>query len=125
LALVLGLTLAALVVAATFIRTPVTILTGRGSLGPLTPGMVNCYTDFASGQLTVDATYGTAITDQGHTAPVMWPPGYTGRRAGSEVEVVDASGSVRAKTGNHYQIEGGYGSQNPRAFVACGYVLSK
>jgi hypothetical protein len=87
--------------------------------------MVSCYTNFASGPLTVDATYGTAITDQGHTMPVMWPPGYTGRQAGSEVEVVDETGKVRARTGNSYQIEGGYGSQDPPAFVACGYVLPK
>jgi hypothetical protein len=103
----------------------VKLLTGRGSLGPLASGMVSCYTDFASGVLTVDATYGTAITDQGQTTPVMWPLGYIGRQAGSQVDVLDGAGTLRARTGNHYQIEGGYGSRDPRAFVACGYVLPK
>jgi len=105
---------------------PVPLLTGRGGLGPQDDaGMVGCYTYFVLSPLTVDATYGTAITEFGHTTPVMWPLGYTGRQVGSEVEVLDATGKVRARTGNIYQIEGGYGAHDPDAFVACGYILPK
>jgi hypothetical protein len=104
---------------------PVPLLTGHGGLGPPEDGKVGCYTYFVLSPLTVDATYGTAIREFGHTTPVMWPPGYTGRQVGSEVEVLDATGKVRARTGNTYQIEGGYGAHDPDAFVACGYVLPK
>jgi hypothetical protein len=121
----LALTLV-LAIAATACAGPaVTLLTGRGSLGPLADGMVGCYTDFALGPLVVDAAYGTAIVEHGHPTPVMWPPGSTARQSGSEVEVLDKKGSVVARTGNRYQIEGGYGGQNPSSFVACGYVLAK
>lgn len=34
-------------------------------------------------------------------------------------------GKARARTGNIYQIEGGYGAHDPDAFVACGYILPK
>jgi hypothetical protein len=104
---------------------PVPLLTGRGALGPQENDMVGCYTYFVLSPLTVDATYGTAITEFGHTTPVMWPLGYTGRQVGSEVEILDATGKVRARTGNIYQIQGGYGAHDPDAFVACGYILPK
>ena len=120
----LGLTLV-LAIVATSCGGSVSILTGRGSLGSVADGMVGCYTDFAVGQLVVDATYGTAIVENGRPSPVMWPPGSTARQSGSEVEVLDEHGSVLARTGSRYQIEGGYGGENPRSFVACGYVLTR
>ena len=103
----------------------VALLTGRGGLGPLPSGMFSCYTDFAVGQLVVEPTYGTAIVENNRQVPVMWPVGFIGRRSGGQVEVVNTQGSVVARTGNRYQIEGGYGGTNPTSFVACGYVLSK
>lgn len=89
--------------------------------------LVGCYTNFASGLLEVDATYGTAITDAtiGGTRPVMWRTGYTARHAGPEVEVLDREGHVVATTGRHYQIEGAFVGKNPDSFLACGYVLAK
>jgi hypothetical protein len=103
----------------------VRLLTGRGGLGPLPSGMVSCYTDFAVGQLVVEHTYGTAIIENNRQTPVMWPIGYSGRLSGGQIEVVNTEGSVVARTGNRYQIEGGHGGTNPTSFVACGYVLSK
>jgi hypothetical protein len=50
------------------------------------------------GLLTVDSTYGTSV--RGH--PVMWPAHYSARIAGSEVEVVNATGAVVATTGRVY-----------------------
>jgi hypothetical protein len=40
--------------------------------------------------------------------PVMWPSGYTARRAGSEVEVLDTQGKVIATTGRTYRISRAY-----------------
>ena len=105
---------------------PVTLLTGPNPFADAS-GIGGCYTNFAVGTLVVDATYGTAITDEsiGGTGPVLWPTGYTGRRSGSEVEVVDREGHVVARTGSRYQIEGAFTGDNPRAWLACGYVLPK
>lgn len=103
----------------------VSLLTGNGGLGSATDGMVGCYTNFAQGQLVVDAAYGTAIVENGRATPVMWPRGSTARQSGSDVEVVDTKGTVVARTGSRYQIEGGYSGSNPRSFVACGYVLAR
>ena len=101
---------------------PVPLLTGPGVAYD---GISMCYTSFASGELTLDAAYGTAIVESDHPIPVMWPDGYTGRRSGSQVEVVDKSGHVVARTGTRVRIEGGFTGDSPRAFLACGYVLAQ
>jgi hypothetical protein len=109
--------------------TPVPLLTGDNPDGDLANGA--CYTNFASGPLVADPTYGTSIqdftagTEPAPVVPVRWPVGYTARQAGSEIEVVNGVGLVVAKTGNRYQIEGGYVGGNPPAFLSCGYVLAK
>jgi hypothetical protein len=53
-----------------------------------------------TGPLVADAEHGTRFN--GH--PVMWPLGYTGRQIGTEVEILDAEGKVRARTGRTYHI---------------------
>lgn len=72
----------------------------------------NCYMATASGRLVVDRSYGTAIIGDGGTVDgltiVAWRPGYTARRSGSEVEVLDPQGRVVATTGRSYLIPGGY-----------------
>jgi hypothetical protein len=70
---------------------------------PLLTGSLSCYAGGESGptgRLVVDPTYGTSFNGQ----PVMWPEGYTARRAGGEVEVLDANGNVKATTGRTYHI---------------------
>ena len=96
----------------------VELLTDNGN--PPAPG---CYTAAAGGPLIVDRTYGTAI-DVGSTTPVpvMWPLGFTGRRSGSEVEVLDPDGKVVATTGRTYNLRGGFALDDPRVFWACGGV---
>lgn len=90
-----------------------------------------CYTNFASGTLIADPVYGTriqdltAMTEPAPIVPIMWPVGYTARHSGSEIEVLNGVGAVVAKTGNRYQIEGGYVGGDAPAFLACGYVLPK
>ena len=58
--------------------------------------------------LLIDPKCGTALASflAGETTPVMWPPGFTGRRLGSEVVVLDAVGIVVATTGESYSIRG-------------------
>ena len=63
-----------------------------------------------SGELVADDTNGTALAPL--HKPVMWPPGFTARRVGSEVQVLDGLGRVVATTGQTYEIDGG-GDQSP------------
>lgn len=90
-----------------------------------------CFTDFALGPLLIDPKYGTAVRDETAgasapvTTPVMWRPGFTGRRDGSEVAVLDPAGNVVATTGRKYEIAGGYWFEHPRVFVACGFVIPR
>lgn len=55
--------------------------------------------------------------DDGRTLPVTWYPGYTGRLAGSEVEVLNAKGEVVARTGVRYvcahHVDGSWGACEP------------
>ena len=96
---------------------PVKLLTGVGEA---------CYAggeQGATAQLVVDESYGTRFAGR----PVMWPIGFTARRAGAEVEVLDADGNVRATTGRIYHISlapAPYLAQSMNAYPAavnCGY----
>lgn len=65
--------------------------------------------DSALAQLLIDPQYGTALAEYGGSkTPVMWRPGFTGRRVGSEVVVLDPTGNVVATTGQSYRIAGNY-----------------
>ena len=75
------------------------------------------------GELVLDPVYGTAIVEADRPTPIMWPEGYTGRKSVWDVEIVDESGHVVARTGTTVQIEGAYSGVNPFSFIACGYVL--
>ena len=82
---------------------------------PLLPGypeptVKGCYAMSVTGPLVVDPEYGTAmiIEDLGSKpfrTIVGWPQGYTARRAGSEVAVLDPDGKVVAVTGRKYRVE--------------------
>jgi hypothetical protein len=63
-----------------------------------------------SGLLVADETNGTAIGPL--RKPVLWPPGFTARRVGSEVQVLEGLGRVVATTGQTYVLDGG-GDQAP------------
>jgi hypothetical protein len=76
---------------------PVELLTAR----------LGCYAGGeggATGTLAVDPKHGTSFL--GH--PVMWPAGYTARRVGAEVMVLDRDGEVKATTGRTYHISRAY-----------------
>ena len=91
-------------------------------------GRIGCYLSFIEGPLVVDPTYGTAIVGSTNgpnglenlsPTPVMWPNGYQARRSGSEIEVLDQSGRVVARTGTSIHLGGGYQWDSP-GWLACG-----
>jgi hypothetical protein len=97
---------------------------GSGERVELLTGDLTCYLGGehpATAQLVADAEYGTTFTG----LPVVWPRGYTGRRAGNEVEVLDAAASVRATTGRVYYIAmaqlNPYAADRFPAAVGCPY----
>jgi len=105
------------------------VLAGCGLFVPgyvqLATGDGPCYTSVISGLLVADPTSGTAIIEdvnagQGATRPmpVVWPSGFTGRRVGSEVEVLDWHGNVAYTTGQHVALAGG--GEKDRGWLACG-----
>lgn len=114
----------------------VLLVTGAPTMAKGLNGEIACFTNAASGPLVTDPRYGTAIVDRGGpnpqnnvAIPVAWRPGFSGRRAGSEVEVLDPAGNIVAVTGREYLIEGGGvtpeiwpGLPMPGAFWACGFV---
>jgi len=52
--------------------------------------------------VVADPTSGTPTIKGG--ASLKWPKGYTARRSGTEVEVLDAAGSVVLTTGGRYEL---------------------
>jgi hypothetical protein len=89
----------------------------------LTAGL-SCYAGGehpVTAELVADAEHGTIFSGQA----VVWPTGFTGRRAGSEVEVLDAAGNGGATTGRRYWIARAfmspYDSDRHPAAVDCGY----
>jgi len=56
------------------------------------------------GLLVAGGDYGITLDGK----PVMWPDGFTGRRVGPEVEVLDGRGHVVATTGRWYRFAVGY-----------------
>jgi hypothetical protein len=93
------------------------------------PNQPGCYTSGTEGELVVDERAGTAILEDppystsGRRVIVIWPPGYTARRSGSEVEVFNRDGKTKAKTGTHVNLMGGYPPHPEEAFLACGLEL--
>ena len=59
-----------------------------------------CLLTFVVMDVEADPTFGTLnkSTDE----PLTWPRGYTGRWAGSQVEVLDTTGKVVLTTGGRY-----------------------
>jgi hypothetical protein len=80
---------------------------------PASSDATGCYTLPHQGGTSVDPTYGTELTVTSSvlasgTYVLAWPQGYTARRVGDEVQVLDDSGKVRAVTGQ--AIDTGRGS---------------
>jgi hypothetical protein len=74
---------------------------------PLLTGSLGCWAGGEQGStapLVVDQKYGTSFGGR----PVMWPGGYTARRVGGEVVVLDGNDNVKATTGRTYHISYAY-----------------
>ena len=85
-----------LFVAACGSQEPVTLLTGS----------VECY-DPIVGDLAFDPATGSITLDEvGGPKPVQWPTGYTARRSGSEVEILNRTGKVLYRTGTRVTLGG-------------------
>ena len=71
--------------------------------------------------LVADPDFGTALAGRDGTrgVPAIWPPGYTGRRDGSEVKVYDPHGSLVARTGRRYYIDWVSSGGTPFGQVIC------
>ena len=94
----------ALVISVASCGSPVTLLTGTREPG-------ECLAANTTGLLIVDPKAGTAIVQEDmaeQTAPVSWPAGFTGRKSWDQVEVLDTAGHVVARTGQRYELLGGY-----------------
>ena len=73
---------------------------------PFTP---MCHLNYKHGTLVAHAPTGVAIAerDGGPLVPILWPAGFTARRFGTEIEILNESGKVIAVTGNRYKFDGG------------------
>jgi hypothetical protein len=79
----------------------------------------DCFLSGREGELIVDPELGLAWrADPDDIRPVIWPRGYTGRRVGSEVEVLDRDGRVVATTGWKGEIT--YSKLEAGLVFACG-----
>lgn len=85
------------------------------------PDDVACYTSGISGTLVTDFGAGTAIVDDtnGRRTVVTWPLLWTGRSSGLEIEIVNRSGKVVARTGTHVNLMGGFWYVDD-SFLTCG-----
>jgi hypothetical protein len=90
--------------AATLPGDPVAILTDSG----YSSDTMSCWLpiNMDSEVLVADPKTGTALEGaNGEHLAAKWPPGYTGRRVGSEVNVYDAHGMLVATTGQRYRFD--------------------
>ena len=88
----------------------VVLLTGR-------EGDTGCLLDVIEGELVADPNAGSVIVDGGVRTPIRWPYGFAGRRSGAEVEILDPSGHVIARTGTRIRLGGG--APVPGVWLAC------
>ena len=86
---------------------------GAPSVGPdtvLLKGRIDgshCRASFTVGTLVAQAIGIGIQREDGKVLDIYWPDGFTGRRAGTEVEILDGMGRVVAATGQRYKLRGG------------------
>jgi hypothetical protein len=83
------------------------------------PAAVNvCDDALGSGRLVANAQTGLAFSDAtGATMPILWPFGYSARREGSGIALLDETGKVLAHEGDFVQAGGGTGNEG--LFAVC------
>jgi hypothetical protein len=114
----LGFALAALAVGVASGRFGASVAIQTGSVS--TDPRAGCYTSGTSGDLVTDPVAGVAIIERtGRRVALTWPPGWTARSSGSEVEILDRSGAVHLRTGTRVYLMGGYWYVDD-SFLTCG-----
>lgn len=100
------------------------------SLGPetvilLTAGRdgVGCPANVVEGQLVFESTAGSAIIVDGISKLIRWPYGYAGRRYATEVDILDQTGTVVARTGTRIRLGGG--ESETGTWLACPGPVTK
>ncbi|MEO8502124.1 MAG: hypothetical protein ABI565_14485 [Vicinamibacteria bacterium] len=81
-----------------------------------------CYAGLWGGGLAFDPGTNTFTftPDSYGSVPVEWPSSWTGRRSGSEVEILNRHGEVLYRTGTRVHLQGGSDyTAADHAFLAC------
>lgn len=97
-----------------------TVLAGCGPVSIRTaPAAAQaCDEALATGKLVKTAQSGLAIVDPiGAVTEVLWPFGYSARREGGRVALLDQTGTVVAHEGDTITMSGGMGANN--RWAAC------
>jgi hypothetical protein len=81
--------------------------------------IAGCYLSPIRGELTLDAAGGMTFDAPYGRGPVVWPFGYTARRAGAQVTVRNAQGEIVARTGESVELWVGPPGDGGR-YVVCG-----
>lgn len=82
-------------------------------------GPSGCPAALLEGELVADDEFGFVVAHaDGFASPVTWPHGYVARDA-ERRELLDGSGRVIAREGDHVALGGGEGTAGP-GFVVCG-----
>lgn len=83
-------------------------------------GPVGCYLSNIEGELVPDPADGVAIIMPGGTRrPVIWSSSWSGRKSGSEVEIINSRGKVEFRTGSYVHLSGA-DDPNSDGWLACG-----
>ena len=86
--------------------------------GPL--AAVGCYLSPIHGELALDSTGDMTFDAPDGTWPVVWPYGYTARRAGAQVAIRSAQGEIVARTGGPAELWVSPASATSPRYVVCG-----
>ncbi len=65
-----------------------------------------CYLSYGGGDLIEHPAYGVAVENVNGIYELEWPSGFTARRSGGNIEVLDSKGTIVAVTGRKIRIDG-------------------
>jgi hypothetical protein len=81
-----------------------------------------CAAAITEGDLVAHEEWGIALNDHdtGGIRRVIWPHGFSARQDGDGLALLDASGAVVARVGDHVRIGGG--ESGAESWIACGNI---
>ncbi len=68
---------------------------------------VGCAAGLIDGVLVADTATGVVLVTGGTPTPIVWPSGFSARRVGDAIQVLDGGRRVVATTGEQVQVGGG------------------